>query len=464
MSRAAKDKALTLIKGLSKDLKEPLKTPKRRLVRTHLGSDLLGSYCRVSRSENNLDKLVLDSELPETEKEIIEVMADFDKNKFKDSLKNLIISFDGSREELRRFLDSVEAAFSDLPETANVEELLKFVVNKYVPASLYNKISSKTFSSVEDLRRILFNSISTNDSLMTVQSKLRSLRQMGSESSESFAIRITAYEDDLRGAFLRNNFETATVDSLVNRYLFDAFLQGLKPNLNILLCARDVDSIDEALSVLERIEGNLNCNKLSMDSLERSVKDINVANRRVHFNAPQRNNYVDNYRQFSPQENPRQWNGYPRSQNNRDFRQNVRQDNNYFNQRPRQNFDRGFGYSGEGRSQDFRQWRDPRDALPRENFVRRNNYPSEPPRYFNQNQRNYSQGPQMNAPNSPQRNFVQESRNVQNFRNGNSSQDHNRNVPISQNERSNREHQFRSDNAQRLRSKSVENEAFQSKN
>jgi hypothetical protein len=257
MNRKSKTRAKSLLTSLASELRLSNDNYIKKLTEQKASADN-ANLSNLKEIESKIESNSSSNESLHSTKTDSDTMV-FDVAAFKASLKNMIISYDNDKKELKRFLSSVETAFEDIPDTSadTIPALLKFVVTKFTTGKIFEKLSGKSFADISSFKTAFYKAASSNESLQQTLLRLSCIEQFQTERVEDFANRIRDMEIDIQNALKAENFSENIINALTENYMKNTFITNLKPSLNIICCAHPSLTMDEAIELIEKSENML---------------------------------------------------------------------------------------------------------------------------------------------------------------------------------------------------------------
>lgn len=186
------------------------------------------------------------SSLNTNERDLIEIMADFDSSEFKD----LIPKFNGKTEDLRRFISLVEKYNSSLE--AGQRAILLNRLGFKLEGKAFEVYDKRVYRDWAELQAALEHKFSSQKSMPTLLTEMSRIQQHFNEPVDDFAYRIKEILQELKRATasLYNNEQSRTdFYTEHSRAALRVFKEGLNEPLRSLLKSSRVNDLDEAIDL-----------------------------------------------------------------------------------------------------------------------------------------------------------------------------------------------------------------------
>lgn len=218
--------------------------------------------------------------------------------------ERMINKYDGNKSNLHVFIDNCSNAFQLLKPSCRIP-FVSIVLSK-IEGNIRSTLLNRSFSSWEDLKSHLLENYSEKRTFAQWQLELNSCRQNFKETVTSYSGRIeNCYIKLIKSLDLKLTKEAreANVNLLKNQAL-NIFINGLQPQLHILLKSQKPNNFEEAVSIalseeqeiksrMEMFSNNrqglqcFNCNKLGHSAS--NCRNSNIRHMQSNNNNANRN-------------------------------------------------------------------------------------------------------------------------------------------------------------------------------
>lgn len=160
----------------------------------------------------------------------------------------MIPEFDGSKVNLHRFISCCDIVKKTATTAANQSSLLDVIKTK-LTGSAYNIIKYNEFDTWDDLKESLLEQYLEKRTISQIQSELIGIFQNQSESVQEYANRVERLCSDLNDACIASEGveASATIRNLNAKLTLQAFVEGLKSPLKLIIKASRFDTFHEAV-------------------------------------------------------------------------------------------------------------------------------------------------------------------------------------------------------------------------